>query len=493
MTTFSLTWLPRVLENAGLKVAEVPGWRGRGRADMPRPLGVMCHHTANPQSGNMPTLGLLINGRSDLQGPLSQLGLGRDGTFYVVAAGRANHAGLGRWEGITTGNASFIGIEAEHSGQSEDEWPPVQKEAYARGVAAILRHIGATEKMCCGHKEYAMPPGRKPDPTFDMEEFRRQVGLFLVGRSPSPPIPALDTKQRPTIRRGSRGDAVKELQTLLGLDSDGIFGPRTEAALRARQRELRLVADGIAGPRTWAMLHGEAPAPEQPQPAGDGASAPASGNGASNRAPRRLGSLSEVYESGRRGPGTVSGGVNDPGGVSYGVYQLASKTGTLAAFMKAEGKPWQPQFGAARPGSSAFTAIWRQIAAREPEVFRAAQHAFIERTHYRRAVAAVLASKDIDLDSRHDAVRDATWSVAVQHGRAANILAEAVAATDQQVRRIDPGYDRQLVEAIYKARTDYVLRVSRNPKLSAGERQQLIDITRKRYPDELAACIRMFG
>ena len=30
--TFSLIWLPQVLENAGLKVAEVPGWRTRGRA-----------------------------------------------------------------------------------------------------------------------------------------------------------------------------------------------------------------------------------------------------------------------------------------------------------------------------------------------------------------------------------------------------------------------------------------------------------------------------
>ena len=98
MTTFSLTWLATVLDNAGLKVAETPGWRSRGRADMPRPLGVMCHHTANPHSGNMPTLNMLINGRSDLPGPLCQLGLGRDGTFYVVAAGRANHAGLGRWQ-----------------------------------------------------------------------------------------------------------------------------------------------------------------------------------------------------------------------------------------------------------------------------------------------------------------------------------------------------------------------------------------------------------
>jgi GH24 family phage-related lysozyme (muramidase) len=261
MTSFALTWLPQVLQDAGLKVAETPGWRERGRADMPNPVGVMCHHTANPNKGNMPTLNMLISGRSDLSGPLAQLGLGRDGTFYVIAAGRANHAGLGRWEGVFTGNSSFIGIEAEHSGVAADPWPPEQLDAYARGVAAILKHLGATEKMCCGHKEYALPANRKCDPTFDMTAFRQEVSLYLVGKSPPPPIPHTDEQDRPTLRRGDRRDAVKTLQAALNADPDGIFGARTEAALRQRQRELGLVADGIAGPKTWAALNDPAAAP----------------------------------------------------------------------------------------------------------------------------------------------------------------------------------------------------------------------------------------
>src|SRR5438270_1768163 len=114
---FSLTWLPEVLKKKGLKVVLTDGWQERGRAEMGKVLGVLCHHTATPKSAaNMPTLNLLINGRSDLPGPLAQLGLGRDGTFYVVAAGRCNHAGKGEWKGVTTGNTSFIGIEAENSG-----------------------------------------------------------------------------------------------------------------------------------------------------------------------------------------------------------------------------------------------------------------------------------------------------------------------------------------------------------------------------------------
>lgn len=208
---------------------------------------------------------------------------------------------------------------------------------------------------------------------------------------------------------------------------------------------------------------------------------------------RRLGALSEVYESANKGPGTVSKGRNDPGGVSYGVYQLSSNAGTLTAFMRSEGKKWASEFGAAKPGGALFSKTWENIAKREPDAFRDAQHAFIERTHYRRAATAVQEAKGLDLDSRHDAIRDATWSVSVQHGGAVKILTAAVDAADLKAARSDPSYDRHLAEAIYKARIDYVLKVAANPKLKAGERDQLIDITKKRFPDERAACLKMFG
>ncbi len=252
---FSLTWLAEVLEDAGLKVAEQPGWRTRGRGDVGTVRGVMCHHTAGPLNGIMPSLGIVTNGRPDLAGPLAQLCLGRDGTFFVVAAGRANHAGMGNWQGITSGNSSFIGIEAENTGLTNDPWPDVQIDAYRRGVAAILKKIGANAVMCCGHKEYALPAGRKSDPSFDMSDFRQQVGALVAGTAPLPTvIPAVDTQGRPTLRRGARGDLVKQIQNELEVDADGIFGPGTEAALRQFQRDNGLVPDGIVGPQTWAAL-----------------------------------------------------------------------------------------------------------------------------------------------------------------------------------------------------------------------------------------------
>ena len=69
------------------------------------------------------------------------------------------------------------------------------------------------------------------------------------------------------LRNGSRGPAVQELQTRLNiwlsrtpgvglapLVADGIFGARTDAMVRAFQRNRRLQADGIAGPLTWNAL-----------------------------------------------------------------------------------------------------------------------------------------------------------------------------------------------------------------------------------------------
>jgi hypothetical protein len=257
----SLLWLPDVLLDAGLKVAPVEGWQLRGRGDVGRTMGVLCHHTAGPSEGNMPSLDTLVHGRPDLNGPLAQLGLGRDGTYYVIAAGRCNHAGEGAWRGITTGNTNFIGIEAENTGLAGDTpWPAVQVDAYRRGVAAILQHTGLGPECCAGHKEYA--PQRKTDPTLDMDDFRLSLGTILSGAAPPQLIPAQEpqgTPERMTLRRGAAGALVMTVQQILNLSPDGIFGGKTEAAVRSLQRAHQLVPDGIVGPRTWAVLDSVTP------------------------------------------------------------------------------------------------------------------------------------------------------------------------------------------------------------------------------------------
>jgi peptidoglycan hydrolase-like protein with peptidoglycan-binding domain len=250
---FSLIWLPDVLQRAGLVVSEVPDWRTRGLGNVKLTRGVIVHHTVGPAKGNMPSLDLLIRGSAKLGGPLAQLGLGRDGTFYVIAAGLAQHAGKGSWKGITAGNSSFIGIECENTGAPSDAWPEKQLAALERGTAAILQHIKADAQMACGHKEWA--PGRKIDPLWDMNAFRGRVATLLAAGVPmAPQIPAIDDQSRPTLRRGSRGQLVEVLQAALGVETVGNFGPVTEAKVREFQRAHGLVGDGIVGPKTWSAI-----------------------------------------------------------------------------------------------------------------------------------------------------------------------------------------------------------------------------------------------
>jgi peptidoglycan hydrolase-like protein with peptidoglycan-binding domain len=63
----------------------------------------------------------------------------------------------------------------------------------------------------------------------------------------------------PLVRQGDQGHPVPSLQYLLrargqGVSVDGIFGPRTDAAVRAFQQSRGLAVDGIVGPNTWSVL-----------------------------------------------------------------------------------------------------------------------------------------------------------------------------------------------------------------------------------------------
>lgn len=58
------------------------------------------------------------------------------------------------------------------------------------------------------------------------------------------------------VKKGSKGDAVKQIQRKLGLAADGIFGSGTEAAVKKWQAEHGLVADGIVGPKTLEKMLG---------------------------------------------------------------------------------------------------------------------------------------------------------------------------------------------------------------------------------------------
>ena len=163
-----------------------------------------------------------------------------------------------------------------------------------------------------------------------------------------------------------------------------------------------------------------------------------------------LGALSAKYETGGRGPGTVSTGAGDPGGVSYGSYQMATKVGTVARFISQAGFPWARDFQGLAPGTAQFTAVWKRIAANQTADFQHAQHAFIKATHYDLLCAKVLSENKVDINKRSGAVQDVVWSTAVQHGGATPIIGRAIA--NLACALTDPTYDKQLICAIYAER-----------------------------------------
>jgi peptidoglycan hydrolase-like protein with peptidoglycan-binding domain len=75
----------------------------------------------------------------------------------------------------------------------------------------------------------------------------------------------------PTIRKGSKGDIVKEWQFILQVPQDGSFGKGTEAATKNWQMRHGLKADGVVGPTTWSTAHNEIAANQGHVPPNPGA------------------------------------------------------------------------------------------------------------------------------------------------------------------------------------------------------------------------------
>lgn len=178
------TDLADVVRASGLPVVEAEGWmrRGHGGFARPRPDVITGHHTGTPARapGDYPSLNIVTKGRSDLPGPLSQLGLGRSGTVYVIAAGVAYHAGRSEHCGFTDLNRCAVGIEAESDGSGIRGWTSAQLDVYPRLVAALCRGYGLDPSRYVSHRDCALPPGRKPDPAGITDEWMRATVRSLM-------------------------------------------------------------------------------------------------------------------------------------------------------------------------------------------------------------------------------------------------------------------------------------------------------------------------
>jgi peptidoglycan hydrolase-like protein with peptidoglycan-binding domain len=100
-----------------------------------------------------------------------------------------------------------------------------------------------------------------------VKDFQQGAGLVVDGVVGPQTWNALpDGGPMPLLKKGSTGDVVRSLQTVLtngapgqwpspqGIDGD--FGPRTEAAAKGFQTWGGVLADGVLGDQTWSVsLH----------------------------------------------------------------------------------------------------------------------------------------------------------------------------------------------------------------------------------------------
>ena len=277
-----LTKLERLADpKYGLRVRFEPGWRTRGASggdEMRSVQGVLWHHDVSPRTGTYPLRRMLREGRPGLTGPLCHIGFDRDGTVWVVGAGKANHAGTGKVPGVPRngGNRRLIGIEMTSAGTRPWDWTDAQLRQMPRLGAALSDIFGLSVSQHWAHYEYqdgkidpAGLPGAMPGLRSRIDKVRFLSGVPGAGASVPggsyDPTPEYDPDRlwRTSPRVAAMTDAeVREIQSTLhdlGYNLgqwgvDGSYGDATGHAVKQLQQDLDITADGVYGPGTEKTL-----------------------------------------------------------------------------------------------------------------------------------------------------------------------------------------------------------------------------------------------
>lgn len=233
-----MTDLANIARTTGRRVVEVPGWRTRGRSAMTAVEGIMWHHTATSSraSGDYPTLRVVRDGHGALPGPLCHYGIGRSGTIYVVAAGRANHAGsvYETWQQ----NSRCIGVEVEGDGKSpfnRDQLDTIS----ALGAALHKSRYGIPVERNTTHKEAGYRHYRKTDP-LGVTSGSVQAAVRGVLAAPT---------------RLDPGKVIHPDQVPAPLAVDGLYGPGTHRAFMwwiDGDQLVGMTRDNVRDIQTWA-------------------------------------------------------------------------------------------------------------------------------------------------------------------------------------------------------------------------------------------------
>lgn len=130
------------------------------------------------------------------------------------------------------------------------------------------------------------------------------------------------------------------------------------------------------------------------------------------------GFISAKYETGGWDPGLVSSGAGDYGGISYGLPQFSTTTGSAASFVNWLKKTYPEMgsaFGNASPGTSEFGNAWKETYSKYGDKFANAQTTYAYNTLVKPLVDLAKQKTGIDYTSS-DALFELIYSTAIQFG-----------------------------------------------------------------------------
>ncbi|MTJ12470.1 cell wall hydrolase [Anabaena sp. UHCC 0187] len=118
-----------------------------------------------------------------------------------------------------------------------------------------LNRLKITDK---NNKPLVEDNGMGPATSSATEKFQRIVGVLPTGIAGNTTWDALNQILAKRVVQGTHasGVIIRYLQFRVGADSDGIYGPNTEAAIKKFQQQNGLTADGIVGAMSWQKLIG---------------------------------------------------------------------------------------------------------------------------------------------------------------------------------------------------------------------------------------------
>lgn len=122
------------------------------------------------------------------------------------------------------------------------------KWVYNKGADAVNSAVQGVQNFAGGVSQGFQTGGLDPlhpiDSAQQAAQSYAQAGKPQQGATPSKP------QQGPAMAP----DSLKKIQQQLGVNPDGIMGPKTQAAIKAFQQKNGLAVDGIVGPKTQAAL-----------------------------------------------------------------------------------------------------------------------------------------------------------------------------------------------------------------------------------------------